>query len=61
MLGLLKNFIRGAGSILDLMPSNPPRKIELPESFRQTDAERLASDWKRVGDSLRKCMQKNRG
>jgi len=48
----MKNFIKGIGSILNIMPALPPRKqIKLikPMTPEQIDAE----DWKMVGESFR--------
>lgn len=48
----VKKLLKGAGSILDIMPTPPRNPIA-----NKSDAERLKSDWRVVGDDLRKSME----
>lgn len=57
MRRILRNILAGAGSALQLMP--PPRRVSIARELRnQSDRDALASDWQRVGDSLRFAMDK---
>ena len=46
------NFIRGMGSVLDLMPSAGPSRVGQGIDLRRTDAEALGNDWQRVADDF---------
>ncbi len=48
----LAGFLKGAGSVLQICPPPSPT---YEERFG-TDEELIASDWKAVGDDLRKAM-----
>lgn len=52
----LKSFIRGAGSIIDLFPSNKDR--ELKRSFIQDDRQALINDWQIIGKDIKEIFQK---
>jgi hypothetical protein len=58
MKSLLKSFINGYIDLFTLAPLSPPAPLEdygdLPGPVR--DAQNLAADWRRVGDSLRRAM-----
>lgn len=59
---VLVNRLRGAGSLLELLPSAP-----LPELRRRKlrwtgkNGDRLASDWRRVGGDFFRVMRGARG
>jgi len=44
----LKNFLKGMGSVMEIFPSPPKNPFD-----NISDHERLASDWKQVGNDLR--------
>ncbi|MBI3045992.1 MAG: hypothetical protein HYY86_00395 [Candidatus Harrisonbacteria bacterium] len=46
-------FLKGMGNIFNLFPS-----YKTYEEQFGTDEERLASDWKKVGDDFRNAMEK---
>lgn len=47
----IKNFLKGMGSAFDIGSSSIKNPLE-----GTTDAQRLAGDWKRVGDDIRKAI-----
>lgn len=51
----LKHFLFGAGSVVDVLPATP-RIIERPDFMQKSDAQRIGSDWQRVGLHLRHAM-----
>ncbi len=53
----LQNFLDGAKTILNLLPEEDPRLTQPIRKYRN-DAEALASDWKAVGNDLRRAMGK---
>lgn len=54
---IFRHILAGAGSTLQLMP--PPRRVSIARDLRDlTDRDALASDWQRVGESLRVAMDK---
>ena len=55
MKAKLKNFLAGAKTILNMIPEEDPRLTQPIRKYR-TDAEALASDWRAVGDDLRRAM-----
>ncbi len=54
MPDFLKNFIRGAGSILDILPAQQTR-FDPNVRFR-TSEEAIRSDWQHVGTDLKNAM-----
>lgn len=42
----LRHFLHGVGSVFNVFPAKP---LSIPT---QTDAEAIASDWKKVGDAI---------
>lgn len=46
---MLKNFLRGLGSILNIFPEPRECEIKLPE---HTDEESLRKDWEAVGQDM---------
>lgn len=52
MKNWIRNFIKGIGSVLNLAPE--PISLEF-----QSDEEAIASDFRRVGDDIRKVMDNN--
>ena len=51
----IRNFLRGVGSVLELLP--PPHESNVGAEFlSRTDAEALGGDWERVGEDLRRSM-----
>ena len=54
--GLL-SMLSGAASIITIWPATRI-EIQRPISLRTTDAQRLSSDWKRVGQHLQIAMTK---
>lgn len=51
-----RNFLTGAGSILDIMP--PRRRVDFSSVVsRETQAQRMANAWNRVGNDLRTAMR----
>jgi len=52
MTRMTYNFIRGLGSIFDLMPSNGPSRVGRGIDLNRTDAEALRRDWQRVAQEL---------
>ena len=52
----LQNTLIGMGSIMSIFPTANTIQIPLPY-FNQSDAERLASDWQKVGDDIRFAMR----
>jgi hypothetical protein len=53
----LVNFIRGAGSVLEILPSGPPVQIRRPFAFL-TDADALEYDWQQVGDAFKQATER---
>ena len=60
MTQLLRNMLDGAKTIIQLFPPSELPKFESVERYRynskRSDAEALASDWRAVGNDLRKAM-----
>ena len=61
----LKAFIQGMGSVFNIFPSRKLSDEYLLKHNRngdtqQIDAEAISSDWKQVGDDMRKAMQENK-
>lgn len=53
----LLSMLSGAASIITIWPAEHV-EIQRPISLRTTDAQRLASDWQRVGQHLQAAMTK---
>ncbi len=51
----LQNTLIGMGSIMSIFPTVNTIQIPLPY-FNQSDAQRLAGDWQKVGNDLRFAM-----
>ena len=50
----VKNWLRGAGTLVQIWPDTAS---EMRERFLQrSDAEALYGDWQRVGDDIRKAI-----
>lgn len=47
------NFLRGMGSVLDLVPSGGPFRVGQGINLNRTDAEALSQDWQRVAQDFR--------
>lgn len=56
MPDLMRNILRGAGTVLELMPSRPAR-FQAGRRLR-TSPEALAHDWRVVGDHLRNAISR---
>lgn len=54
----LKSFIAGAGSILELAPNVRESGVKRPAFMKSTDAQRLHSDWQRVGNHLARALNR---
>ncbi len=52
---VIKNLVRGVGTLLDIQPS-PHRSRASRCLPKRSDAEAMQDDWKQVGDDLRKAM-----
>lgn len=51
-----RNFLAGAGGILDIMP--PRRRVDFSSVVsRETQAQRMANAWNRVGSDIRQAMR----
>jgi uncharacterized protein (UPF0335 family) len=46
----LKHFIKGIGSVFNLMPQVSP---EVKDILNKTNSQAIADDWKAVGDDIR--------
>lgn len=55
MRSRFRAFIRGAASVLDLMPA-PRVAVFGRDILARSDAEALAADWRAVGDDLYRAM-----
>ena len=53
-----KSFFDGMFS-LSIFPPPIEREPEIKKILEQTDEEAIASDWKNVGDDLRKAIRNN--
>ncbi len=51
---IVNSFLRGFGSVLDI--SGISYKTNIQKYTSKTDAEAIASDWRAVGDDMRKAM-----
>lgn len=47
------NFIRGMGSVLELIPTGEPSRVGQGIDLNRTDAEALGGDWDRVAGDFR--------
>lgn len=54
---VIKEFLVGAGSVLQLCPPTNLTPVR-PDFMRVSDAERMASDWQRVGSHLQRAIDK---
>jgi hypothetical protein len=54
---VIRQFLSGAGSILDIYPERRPA-ISRPDFMRVSDSERIKSDWLRVGGHLQNALSK---
>lgn len=54
-----RSFFRGFGSIIDIAPSSP--YPEQPDFLRDSIADRLGSDWARVGKHLQRAVEAHEG
>jgi len=52
------NFIRGMGSVLDLVPSGGPSRVGQGIDLHRSDAEALREDWQRVAQDFRAAFDK---
>ncbi len=50
----VKNWLRGAGSLVQIWPDTSTRVRE--RFLQRSDAEALYGDWQRVGDDIRKAI-----
>jgi hypothetical protein len=50
-------FLTGMGTAISLFPVTPPRNYTV--ILRGTDRQRIAGDWKRVGDQIRLTCRNN--
>ena len=50
------NFIQGVGTILDLLPSDRPRRVGRGINLNRTDAEALFDDWERLSRDFRSAV-----
>jgi hypothetical protein len=51
----IRSFLNGAGTVIQIMPSSP-RLVMKPDFMRASDAQRLGSDWQRVGHHLARAI-----
>jgi hypothetical protein len=49
------HFLSGAGTALQLFPSSS--RTTMPDFMRATDAQKIASDWIRVGRHLQRAIE----
>lgn len=54
-MGMLRNMLGGAATIFNIWPP-PMDHSKWPTLRHRSVEEALASDWQRVGDSMRKAM-----
>lgn len=47
------NFLRGMGSVLDLLPSSGPSRVGMSINLKRTDGEALRKDWQQVARDFR--------
>lgn len=52
---MIKNLVRGVGSLLDIQPA-PHRSCASHRLPELSDMEAMRNDWRHVGDDLRKAM-----
>ena len=52
------NFVRGMGSVLDLIPSGGPSRVGQGIDLNRSDAEVLCEDWQRVAQDFRAAFDK---
>lgn len=52
------NYIRGMGSVLDLVPSGGPSRVGQGIDLDRSDAEALRQDWQRVAQDFRTGFDK---
>ena len=50
------NFIRGMGSVMDLMPSPPHFDVAEGIDLTRSDADALRGDWEKVAGDFRKAF-----
>ena len=55
--GVMKHYLRGMTSILQIFPASPKRITEKDLPSFQDDAKALAGDWQRVGGYIRHAME----
>jgi hypothetical protein len=57
MTKLAKNIVRGAGAVVEILPSpKAPRRLPLYNRASST-SEALRGDWDRVGNTLRQAFE----
>lgn len=49
VVAMSKSFLRGAGSVIDLLPSSRKAKVFIPN---HSDEEAIYKDWETVGNDL---------
>jgi len=54
MTTLIRNFVHGAASLLEIQPLPDPRPTRPVK--RRTDAEALRGDWQQVGGDLHRAI-----
>lgn len=52
----IKNFLRGAGTVLQIGPSTTHSHVSRPDFMRKSVNDRIASDWARVGTHLHRAL-----
>ena len=58
MTKMTHNFIRGAGSVLDLLPSHGGSHVGRGLDLNRTDAQALQQDWQQVAQDFRQALDK---
>jgi len=58
MLSRLKSFLRGMATVFDVWPAPRQNIIKLDN---RTDTEKIAWDWQKVGEEIRKAEEKIKG
>lgn len=58
MTRITRQFLRGAGSVLDLAPVVGPSRVGRGINLNRSDAEALRRDWQRVADDFRTAFDR---
>lgn len=55
------NFMRGAGSVIDLLPAGSRSKVGQGIDLGRSDAETLRRDWRRVARDFQTAFEQTTG